>query len=117
MARNDPLDMDLGEKGLGELGELDEFFSRNVNQSVEASRAATGTGGSGNQMDEFAREQSRKQVAVQSEIHDRLFGIHQERSMLAQETDEMRRAPVADSPEQWADNPSRFDWPGIDLPR
>lgn len=113
---NDPLDMDLGDAGLGELGELNDLFSRNTDQAVEASRAATGMGGDGNAMDDFAREQSRKQVAVESEIHDRLMDIHQSRSRKARIADVSKRAETAVGPEQWANSPAQFDWPGIDTP-
>lgn len=114
---NGPFDFDVEEKSLEELGGLDDFYSRNVEQGVSGSRSIGGGAGRENQMESFAREQSEKQVAVRSEIDDRLFGIHESRSERAQSLDESLKAPIADSPEQWADDPSHWDWPGIDTPR
>lgn len=112
---NDLFDFDLGDAGLGKLDEMESFYKRNAEAETKAAKAKGGVGT--NKLDESAREFSQKRIGVRNEIDDRLFGIHQERSMLAQETDEMRKAPVADSPQQWADNPDQYDWPGIDLPR
>lgn len=110
---NDPMGLD--DLTLGQLGDRNDFLK---GQIEGLSKAARGTGGTGaNKFDEQASDFASKQIAVESEIQDRLFDIHQERSMLAQELDEERRATKADSPEQWANDPSRYDWPGIDLPR
>lgn len=107
--------MDLDDLTLGQLGQRNDFLKNQLEGLNKGARAMGGTGD--NKRDEQAREFSQKQLAVESEIDQRLFGIHQERSMLAQETDEQRKAPRADNPQQWADNPALFDWPGIDTPR
>jgi len=106
---------DLTDLGLGDLGERNDFLKNQLEGLNKAARARGGTGA--NKDDEQAREFSQKQVSVESEIMDRLWGIHQERSMLAQETDEERKAPIAESPDQWANSPDQFDWPGIDTPK
>lgn len=106
---------DLGSLGLPELGKLDDFYTRNAKAETRAAKAKGGFGP--NKVDESAREFSRKQVAVGGEIFDRLSDINQERSPHARELDNAFKAPIADSPDQWASDPSHYDWPGIDTPR
>jgi hypothetical protein len=112
MARDslDPTDLSLSE-----LGSRKSFLDDQIEALNEGARAKGGIGA--NKRDGQAREFSQKQVRVNNEIQDRLFDIHQDRSMLSQELDEQRKAPIADSPEQWAESPDQFDWPGIDTPR
>lgn len=113
MAR-DPLEFDPEEKTLSELGGLKDLFARNTNQAVAADRAE---GGSPGMMDDFAREQADKLHATQSELLGRLDDIHESRSERSQALDESLEAPVPDDPQVWADDPSQWDWPGIDTPR
>lgn len=112
---NDLFDFDLGDASLGKLGDLNEYYTH---QTEAESKAARGTGGFGaNKFDDAAREFSRKQVSVQTEIEDRLFDVHESRSEKAQRVDERRKAPTTNDPEKWASAPDRWDYPGIDTPR
>jgi hypothetical protein len=111
MAR-DPFD--VSGMGLSELGERNEFLEGQVSELNRGARAEGGVGSG--RRDEQAREFSRKQTAVEGEIFDRLSRIHEDRSMRSQELDESLKAPIAEAPEQWASDPSQFDWPGIDTP-
>lgn len=106
---------DLGDASLGELGGLNDFYKRNAEAETQAARAKGGVGT--NKLDDSARDFSSKQLAVEGEIHDRLTGIHESRSERSQALDESFSATRADSPEQWASAPDRYDWPGIDTPR
>lgn len=107
--------LDLDDMGLEELGNRNDFLK---NQTKGLNRGARAGGSVGaNKRDEQAREFSRKQVQVEGEIFERLSTRHENRSMRSQELDESFKAPIADSPDQWADDPSHFDWPGIDTPR
>lgn len=47
---------------------------------------------------------------------DRLLDFHQDRSKMAKRVDESRKAPIADSSEQWLSAPDEYDWPGVDTP-
>lgn len=102
--------------GLSELGRRNDFLKNQIKGLNRAGRARGGAPGQ-NKDDEMAREFSQKQVKVESEIFDRLFDIHESRSERAQAADERQKAPIAESPDVWADDPSHFDWPGIDTPR
>lgn len=42
--------------------------------------------------------------------------VHEDRSERAQSVDESRKAEVTTDFETWAENPDRFDFPGIDAP-
>lgn len=99
---------------LDQLGKRNDFLK---NQIQGFNKAARGTGGTGaNKFDKDASELSSKQIKVEGEIFDRLSGIHQSRSKRSRSLDESMKAPIADSPQQWADHPDQFDWPGIDTP-
>ena len=41
---------------------------------------------------------------------------HQDRSAEARQVDNRRKAKIADSYEQWRQNPSQYDYPGVDTP-
>lgn len=43
--------------------------------------------------------------------------IHSKRSKTARAIDESLRAPIAESEEQWENNPNRYDLPNVDTPR
>lgn len=104
----------LGDKSLGELGTINERYKQKVRSE---NKAARGTGGVGtNQFDDAARKASKKQLQVEDEIFGRLSDIHESRSEYAQKQDESRKARRANSPEQWANDPNSWDWPGIDMP-
>lgn len=109
----DPLDLE--DKDLGELGGLNDFYKRNARAESKAAKAKGGSGA--NRLDESARSFSQKQIQVEAEIHDRLMAQHEDRSMRSQELDEELKAPLAESPEEWSEDPSHSDWPGIDTPR
>jgi hypothetical protein len=47
----------------------------------------------------------------------KLQRIHARRSNRAKRIDEALRAPIAKSPEQWMQQPNRFDIPNIDTPK
>jgi len=112
MARDET--MDLSDIGLGELGERNDFYENQLEGLNKAARARGGVGA--NKEDEQAREFSQKQVQIESEIFGRLMDQHDSRSERAQDTDERKKAPIAESPDIWADDPDQFDWPGIDTP-
>lgn len=105
---------DLSDMSLSELGDRNDFLKSQVEGASKSARARGGVGA--NKDDDLASEFSSKQIAVEGEIHDRLSGIHESRSLHAQELDEAFSAERADSPEQWASDPSRYDYPGIDTP-
>jgi len=42
--------------------------------------------------------------------------LHASRSKAARTQDEKELAPIADSKQQWAQNPGQYDWPGVDTP-
>lgn len=105
--------LDLGDVSLGELDNLDAFYTRNLEAEIDANRARGGTRGPS----DFEQEMGEKQRKVATERFDRLDGIHQARSKRARIADEAKRAETASSAEQWAANPGQFDWPGIDTPR
>jgi hypothetical protein len=107
--------LDVDELGLEALGERNTFLKNQLDSMVEGAKAEGGVGAT--KRDEQAREFAQKQVRVEGEIFDRLSAIHEDRSMRSQELDEAFEAPIADSPDQWANDPSHFDWPGIDTPR
>lgn len=67
-----------------------------------------------NKFDEKAREWSRKQARTAGEIRDRLTGIHLGRSKQARNSDEGKSAKLTRNPVEWARNPGRRDYPGID---
>jgi hypothetical protein len=112
MANND---LGFGEMSLPNLNRRNEQLK---SQIEGFNTAARGTGGTGaNKFDEDASALSRKQIAAETEIQDRLLDFHNQRSETAQRTDEAMRAETANSPSEWKSNPSRFDWPGVDTPR
>jgi len=113
MSQDTPLG--LSDVGLGGLGERNDWLKRQVEGFSKAAKAKGGVGT--NKHDETAQEFAEKQVQVEGEIFDRLFDIHQDRSERAQNTDERKKAPIADGPEEWASHPDQYDWPGIDTPR
>ncbi len=110
---DDPLDLDS--MSLAELGERNQFYKNQLPAMTEGARASGGFGT--NKRDEQAREFSRKQGQIEGEIFGRLAEVHEGRSERSQKLDEAFEAPIADSPEQWANNPDHFDWPGLDTPR
>lgn len=110
-----PEDTDLSELGIGALHERNEHLKGQIEGLNTAARAEGGTGA--NKFDEDAQEFSRKQIRVESEIQDRLMDIHMERDDHARAVDESKSAERADTPEQWMNNPQKYDWPGIDTPR
>jgi len=116
---NDPFDFDLEDAGLGKLEKLGNFYERNADQAVESDRAARGMGNArgSSSMDDFARDYRQKQTKIDREINDRLWDRHQNRSKKARIADESKDAELADSAQQWFDNPAEFDWPGIDTKR
>lgn len=113
--RDVDLPVDLATADLGELHGLNQFYRRNAEEETKAAKRKGGPGT--NRVDDSARDFSRKQVAVNSEIQDRLLEVHNSRSKRAQAMDESLRAERADDPVTWSQNPARWDWPGIDTPR
>lgn len=47
---------------------------------------------------------------------DKAKARHERRSEDAQRVDERRRAPITTDPDQWKENPGKFDYPGVDTP-
>lgn len=103
------------EMGLGELGDMNQFYKSQLPGMVEGAKAKGGVGA--NRADDKAREYSQKQTSIESEIFGRLMDIHQDRSRKARIADESKKAKTTDDPEKWANNPGQYDWPGIDTPR
>jgi len=110
----DAFGSDLDGLSLDQLGDVNDRLKAQVEAE---SKAARGTGGVGaNKFDRKASEVSSRQVQVEGEILDRLTDIHQERSERARSLDLAFEAERADDPSQWASDPSRYDWPGLDTP-
>jgi len=105
---------DLGEQSLDDLGSLNDRYKQKAQSETKAAKGAGGVGT--NKFDDAARDASRKQIKVENEIFGRLSSQHESRSERAQRVDENRKAPIADSPDQWSDHPDEYDWPGIDTP-
>lgn len=110
-------EFDPSGKSLNELDRLRDFFGKRADDAVGAHRGIGGPPGRETHMSELARGQRAKQVAADEELFNRLASIHDERTLHAQELDEHLKAPIAPDPETWANDPSHWDWPGIDTPR
>lgn len=109
----------LPDAGLEKLAGLRDFYVRNLESGIEAADAIGGVRdreGVRNKMDEFAIEMDEKHLMTQRELLERLDEIHFERSRKARIADESLRARKTTDPTQWASDPARWDYPGIDLP-
>jgi hypothetical protein len=60
--------------------------------------------------------QAEENIGVQSRDYARARKHHQERSARARDVDNQRKAEVTGEYEEWREDPSRHDFPGIDTP-
>jgi len=110
-----PFAEDLDSLSLDELGEANEYLKTQIDAESKAARGKGGVGA--NKFDKKANELADQQFEVENEIFDRLLDIHQSRSERAQSLDLEFSATRTNDPEQWANAPSRFDYPGLDTPK
>lgn len=57
-----------------------------------------------------------EKMRLQSREYARAVRIHNQRSPEAQEVDNRRKAPVTDEITTWSEDPSHWDYPGVDTP-
>lgn len=107
---------DWASMDLPTLAGLRDMYGRNWESENRVARARGGVGHD-TPSDEQARAYSRKHMAAEGEILDRLEDVHNSRSVRAQEQDERLRARKTTDPITWVQDPAHWDYPGLDTPR
>jgi hypothetical protein len=99
----------LGVSNLGS-GQIQDVNSINANSGGFETTAPSNAYGGSKELPEEATEKyelDAREVA-------RAESMHEDRSPKAQRVDERKKAPVTDEIGKWSDNPSHWDYPGVD---